>query len=164
MKGNKNRRRALALTGVGLSALIIAPAPASSAGGAEPAHQECHEAFDTAQRTDMESFGAFDVETWRDLHHEEATTVFPSGTVVKGPDEIVEALRSHFDDRVAVWTWTELDRYVSHGCKTGWIMYDTTYEIPDEYFHRAIVAVTYVREHGRWLVLADSNTLVPETD
>ncbi|MGH9136208.1 MAG: hypothetical protein ACRD0G_04065, partial [Acidimicrobiales bacterium] len=111
-----------------VAALVSSPsvaAPSSSRG--------CERSFDEAQRTDMESFRDFDAETFRAIHHEDTVTVFPSGRVAYGVDEIMELLAPHFEDRVAVWTWTELHRHVD-GCHTAFILYSATYAIPSQGF------------------------------
>ena len=45
----------------------------------------CSRDFERAQRTDMESFGAFDARTFRDGHHPEAVTIFASVSVKVSP-------------------------------------------------------------------------------
>ena len=93
-------------------------------------HDEQQRRFEEAQRTDMESFRDFDRETWRNVHTEDAVSIFPSGAVVQGRDAIVDALASHFDDEEAIFTWTERLRTVNR-CRTAYILYDTVYEILD---------------------------------
>jgi len=70
-------------------------------------------------------------------------------------------MHSHFVNKTAVWGWTELYRFVD-GCSTGFILYDATYDIPSIGFHqRALTTVTYVRQGGKWLSIADQGTLLP---
>lgn len=147
-----------ALVGVALVAGVVVPAgadPSASSGN------RCARQFEAAQRQDMESFRDYDVEAFRDVHHDDAVTIFASGDVVRGADEIIAVLHRHFEERQAVWSWTELLRQV-HGCKTAYILYDTTYFRPsDGAFQHAIVGVTYTYENGRWLAVADQGTLAP---
>lgn len=157
----------LAMLGVTVAALaaVGTPAVASAHGGSGaitgPVEAHCAREFDRAQRVDMESFRDFDQETWRLAHDEDAITVFASGAMVRGRDNIVNALNSHFTNRNAVWTWTELARTVD-GCRTGTILYDATYAIPSVGFtQRAIVGVYYTRKRGEWLSVADQSTLLP---
>lgn len=134
------------------------PAKASDGG---PIASWCARRFDQAQRVDMESFAAYDLPTWRAIHVPEATTVFASGRVAVGLDEIVRLLQGHFDGREATWTWTELHRVVD-GCRTAFIVYDATYSLPSANFtQRTVVGVTYTFRGGRWLVVADQSTLLP---
>ncbi len=143
-----------------LVALMAVPAASAQTSGSGTA-AGCARSFDEAQRTDMESFAAYDAETFRDGHHPEAITVFASGARRFGVDAIMEALAPHFEDREAIWTWTELYRFVD-GCKTGYILYETWYEVPSSGAKQhALTAVTYVREQGRWLAIADQGTLLP---
>ena len=126
-----------------------------------PSNRACERRFEEAQRTDMESFRDYDRETWRNVHTEDAVTIFPSGTVVQGRDAIVAALASHFDDQQAIFTWTERLRMVN-GCRTAYILYDSVYEIPSIGYRQASrTGVSYTFEGGRWLVIADQGTPVP---
>jgi uncharacterized protein DUF4440 len=121
----------------------------------------CAREFDEAQRVDMESFRDFDEATWLAGHHPEAITIFASGARRQGIDAIAATMHSHFVNKTAVWGWTELYRFVD-GCSTGFILYDATYDIPSIGFHqRALTTVTYVRQGGKWLSIADQGTLLP---
>lgn len=121
----------------------------------------CARQFERAQRIDMESFRDYDAETFRAGHISESVTVFASGAARYGIDAVMEALRSHFENREAVWAWTEKYRVVD-GCKTAFILYETTYDIPSNGYHqRALTGVTYTYRHGKWLAVADSGTLLP---
>jgi hypothetical protein len=115
----------------------------------------CARQFEQAQRIDMESFRDYDTETFRAGHHPDAVTVFASGAIRYGIDAIMETLRSHFENREAVWAWTERYRIVD-GCKSAYILYETTYDIPSSGFHqRALTGVTYTYRRGKWLSIAD---------
>ena len=121
----------------------------------------CERLFDTAQRVDMESFRDYDAAAFRDIHTEDAVTIFASGAYRIGIDAIMAALDGHFTGREAVWEWTELHREVK-GCETGFIVYDATYSIPSAGFRqRARLAVTYTFQRGRWLAVLDQSTLLP---
>ena len=161
MKTARPRRKyLLALAGAAVAAGMIAPTAASGTTGGQSSG--CAREFEAAQRQDMESFRDYDIEAFRAIHHPDAVTIFASGDVVRGADEIVAILHRHFEERSAVWSWTELHRLVE-GCKTGYILYDTTYFRPsDGVFQHALVGVTYTRVHGRWLAVADQGTLAPE--
>lgn len=128
-------------------------APAVAAG--------CARQFERAQRIDMESFRDYDAAVFKAGHHPEAVTVFASGAVRYGIDAVMEALRSHFENREAVWAWKELYRVVD-GCKSAYILYETTYDIASVGFHqRALTGVTYTYHRGKWLAVADQGTLLP---
>lgn len=128
-------------------------APAVAAG--------CARQFERAQRVDMESFRDYDAATFRAGHHPDTTTIFASGAARYGIDAVMEALRSHFENKEAVWAWTEKYRAVD-GCKTAFIVYETTYDIPSNGYHqRALTSVTYTFHRGKWLAIADTGTLLP---
>ncbi|WP_157574756.1 hypothetical protein [Jiangella muralis] len=140
---------------------VALPGIAAATDDARGENRGCAARFDEAQRADMESFRDFDAETWRDGHHEDAVSVFASGHRFSGIDAIMAAQKSHFENREAIWTWTEIDRHV-HGCKTATIEYDATYELPRVGFKsRALTVVTYTFERGRWLSIYDQGTAFP---
>ena len=112
--------------------------------------------FEEAQRTDMEAFRDYDRETWRNVHTEDAVSIFPSGAVVQGRDAIVDALASHFDDEEAIFTWTERLRTVSVARRTSSTTRCTRSSIA--YRQAARTGVSYTFEGGRWLVVADQGT------
>jgi hypothetical protein len=108
----------------------------------------------------MESFRDFDAETWREGHADEAISIFPTGEMFVGIDEIMTAAERHFTKQDAVWSWTELSRRVD-GCKSAMIVYDATYDIPAfDYHQRALTTVTYAFEHGHWRSVMDQGTLL----
>lgn len=150
--------RRLVVAGALLAALAAVPLGSVAAGGEATG---CAEQFEIAQRTDMESFRDFDAQTFRDGHHPDAITVFASGAVRIGVDAIMTALNGHFVNRNAVWAWSELYRVVD-GCRSAFILYDTTYDIPSIGFHQhALTGVTYSHVGDRWLAIADQGTLLP---
>lgn len=145
----------LALTGVSAAS---ASDSSDAMGTAQGWAQGCAEQFELAQRTDMESFRDYDRETFREGHDPRAVTVFASGAVRYGIDAIMAALESHFANREAIWAWTELYRVVD-GCKSAFILYDATYDIPSIGYHqRTLTGVTYTHHGNRWLAIADQGT------
>jgi hypothetical protein len=145
------------------TAVVAVPALASSDGGGSDRDslRRCARQFEQAQRTDMESFRDFDRDTWVAGHDDDAITIFTTGQMVQGRDNIANTLRNHFNNRNAVWTWTELTRAVD-GCKTATIVYDATYAVPSDNFTlREIVSVTYTHKHGRWLSVIDQGAELP---
>ena len=151
--------RTLIATGIGVCAL--SNVSASPQADAALVAAGCARQFETAQRVDMESFRDYDAETFRAGHHPEAVTVFASGAVRYGIDAVMQALRSHFENREAVWAWTERYRVVD-GCKSAYILYETTYDIASVGFHqRALTSVSYTYHRGKWLAIADQGTPLP---
>lgn len=121
----------------------------------------CARQFERAQRMDMESFRDYDADTFRAVHDDRAITVFGSGAYRIGIDAIMAALASHFANREAQWSWTELYRVVD-GCNSAFILYETVYEIPRIGFRkRALTGVTYSHDGRRWLAIADQGTALP---
>ena len=157
---NKNRdmehckgHRAMAMA-VGVLFALTGVSTALAEGWA----QGCAEQFELAQRTDMESFRDYDRETFREGHDPRAVTIFASGAVRFGIDSIMNTLEFHFANREAIWAWNELYRVVD-GCKSAFILYDATYDIPRIGFHqRTLTGVTYTHDGNRWLSITDQGT------
>lgn len=150
-----SRRRLLPVALASVSALAFAsPAFAEDAAG-------CARQFEVAQRVDMESFRDYDEETWLASHDDRAVTVFTSGARRIGIDAIKQTMASHFANREAVWSWTELYRVVD-GCRAATILYETVYAIPRiGYRQRALTSVTYTHDGNKWLSIADQGTPLP---
>jgi hypothetical protein len=150
---HRKSHRAMAVA-VGVLLALTGASAASAAGWA----QGCAEQFELAQRTDMESFRDYDRETFREGHDPRAVTIFASGDVFYGIDAIMAVLEFHFANREAIWAWTELYRVVD-GCKSAFILYDATYDIPSIGYHqRTLTGVTYTHNGYRWLAIADQGT------
>jgi hypothetical protein len=150
-----------ALITAGIAALVLGNVSASPQLDAPMVAAGCARQFEQAQRMDMESFRDYDAETFRAVHHPDAVTIFTSGAIRSGIDAIMAVHRSHFENREAVWAWTERYRVVD-GCKSAFILYETTYDIPSVGFHlRALTGVTYTHHRGKWLAIADQGTLLP---
>lgn len=149
-----------ALITAGVTVLALSNVSASPQSDGPHLAAGCARQFEAAQRADMESFRDYDTETFRNGHHPDAVTIFASGAVRYGIDAIMQVLASHFANREAVWAWTEKYRVVD-GCKSAFILYETTYDIPSSGFHqRALTGVTYSYHHGKWLSIADQGTLL----
>lgn len=139
---------------LGSAAAASSPALAQDAAG-------CARQFETAQRIDMESFRDFDEETWLASHDDRAITIFANGARRIGIDAIAQVMASHFANREAVWSWTELYRVVD-GCRSAVIVYDTVYAIPRVGFRQhAVTSVSYTHDGSKWLSIADQGTPLP---
>jgi hypothetical protein len=140
--------------------MVMAFGSVSAASESDPAAAAagCARQFEEAQRIDMESFRDYDAETFRAGHHPDAVTVFASGDTFVGIDAIMAALESHFASREAIWAWTELYRVVD-GCRSAFILYDATYDIPSIGYHqRTLTGVSYSHKADHWISIADQGT------
>lgn len=152
------QRFRLARLGIAGAILIAMTVPMASAAGEDAIAEGCAAQFEEAQRIDMESFRDYDEATFRAGHDPRAVTVFASGAVRYGIDAIMAALRPHFVNREAVWSWKELYRVVD-GCKSAFILYDAVYEVPSTGYHqRTLTGVTYTHAGDTWLAIADQGT------
>lgn len=153
-----SRRRPAPLLLGALMSLTAASSAAASETNANGTAAGCAAQFEAAQRLDMESFRDYDAETFRAVHDPRAVTVFASGAVRFGIDAIMTALSSHFARREAIWSWTERYRVVD-GCKSAYILYEATYEIPSVgYRQRTLTGVSYTHTGNRWLAVSDQST------
>lgn len=144
----------------GVTVLMLSSAPSATATETYRKKSRCAAQFERAQKIDMESFRDYDAAAFRDIHHRDAVTIFASGDAFYGVDAIMEALASHFENREAIWGWTEVYRLVD-GCTSAFILYDATYTIPSIGYHqRTLTGVTYTYSHKgrRWLAIADQGT------
>jgi hypothetical protein len=142
----------------GAIAITMSSQSSASASDADGAATGCAAQFEEAQRTDMESFRDYDAETFRAGHHPDAVTIFASGAVRRGINAIMTALAPHFANREALWAWTEVYRVVD-GCKSAFILYDATYDIPSIGYHqRTLTGVAYTHDGNKWLSIADQGT------
>lgn len=153
-----------ALLGLTMAGMFLVPVQAAAAdddlSGQSGGNHGCAAKFEAAQRLDMESFRDFDAEAFREGHAHDAVSIFPSGATFVGIDAIMTAQNGHFTNKNAVWSWIEISRWVD-GCKTAYIIYDATYDIPSIGFHQvAKTVVTYVYKHGKWLSIMDQGTLL----
>lgn len=141
-----------------LLAVVVMPAHAAEDQGAA---RGCARQFDAAQRMDMESFRDYDADAFRAVHARNAVSVFDSGAAFYGIDAIMQVLSSHFANREAQWSWTEKYRVVD-GCKSAYILYETTYAIPRiGYRARAMTGVGYTHDGSQWLAISDQGTKLP---
>ena len=152
------RKRVFAIA-LGIAA-ALAVVPVAASANDRPGGGSCAKKFDAAQRADMTSFRDYDATTFRAGHDRNAVSIFPQGQRFVGVDAIMTALHGHFTDKEAVWSWTELNRRVD-GCRSAFIEYDASYDIPRVGFHqRALTVVSYIFEHGKWLGVMDQGTLL----
>ena len=152
------QRFTLTRLGIASAILIALTVPIASAAGEAGTAEGCAAQFEEAQRIDMESFRDYDEATFRAGHDPRAVTVFASGAVRYGIDAIMAALRPHFVNREAIWSWTELYRVVD-GCRSAFILYDAVYDIPSIGYHqRTLTGVTYTHVGDKWLAIADQGT------
>ena len=158
MKTRLVTRRLIPLT----AALAIVLTATSAVSAANRRVEGCAREFEIAERTDMESFREFEAETFRPIRHADAVTIFASGDAFFGIEEIIEVLEGfHFGPREAIWMWTEFYRVVD-GCKSAFILYETTYELPSIGFRsHALTGVTYTHQGRRWLAIADQGMPLP---
>ncbi|MCE1177592.1 MAG: nuclear transport factor 2 family protein [Micrococcales bacterium] len=97
---------------------------------------------------------------------EDVVLIFPSGNTRYGKDAFMAFHKSWFASST---TWTQ-DNTVIHtdveGCKTAWASVDYVYKEYDAAGNvtstsHALFALTWTRDKGKWVVIADQNTRLP---
>jgi uncharacterized protein (TIGR02246 family) len=137
---------ALVLAGTGSATAV----PQSSQG-------DCR--FGAAVQTYLRTTDQRDARGFNKLLHREVTGVLPGGIVFNGRTEMAEFIDAFFAR--TDWTQTfDLKRRTAD-CETGYVLFESVYAEPAAgYSQTLMIGLTWTREHGRWLVLADQNTEV----
>ncbi|HWM06727.1 MAG TPA: nuclear transport factor 2 family protein [Actinophytocola sp.] len=153
------RHRAAAL-GLVLAALATLAPAASATGSSATGSAGCGRQLDAAVDKYVATTDARDARRFNDLLHRDVTGVLPGGTVFAGKAEMAGFIDGFFAR--TDWTQTfELTRRTVSGCASAYVLFDSVYAEPAAgYSQRLAIGLTWTREHGRWLVLADQNTEV----
>lgn len=145
---------------VGLTLVAVGGGVAGTASAAGHADNGCGRQFDAAVQTYLRTTDARDARGFNALLHRDVVGVLPGGTVFDGK----AAMAAFVDSFFARTDWTQtfaLKRKVVGDCETGYVVFDSVYAEPAAgYSQQLVVGLTWTREHGRWLVLADQNTEV----
>lgn len=149
------RKSAIALAAATLLSLLLVPASAS----AHDTARGCERDFlATVQRFD-EVFLARDLPATISYYHEDATQVGVTGQVRTTKAQIENNFRGLFNFEFTA-TFPEIKRVV-HRCSTAIIVVDFRLEIPAlGYSDHFVNVLTFVRERGRWLIIADASTRI----
>lgn len=135
----------------------------SAAASAEPTATEtasgCGRQFDDAVQTYLRTTDDRDAAGFNALLHNDVTGTLPGGYVFNGKAEMA-AFIDRFFARTD-WTQTFDLKRRDADCQTGYVLFESVYAEPAAGFAQTLmIGVTWTREHGRWLVLADQNTVV----
>lgn len=119
----------------------------------------CGRSFDAALRTYVRTTDDRDARGFNALLHRDVTGVLPGGAVFHGKQEMASFIDGFFARTDWTQTFTEMRR--SADCDTAYVLYESVYAEPAAGFSQTLaIGLTWTREHGRWLVLADQNTEV----
>jgi uncharacterized protein (TIGR02246 family) len=119
----------------------------------------CARQFDAAVRTYLRTTDQRDARGFNALLHRDVTGVLPGGAVFSGRAEMAAFIDGFFAR--TDWTQTFTEQRRAADCETGYVLFDSVYAEPAAgYVSPLVIGLTWTREHGRWLVLADQNTAV----
>lgn len=117
----------------------------------------CH--FDAAVQTYLRTTDQRDARGFNALLHRDVTGVLPGGVVFNGRTEMAAFIDSFFAR--TDWTQTFDLKRETADCETGYVLFESVYAEPAAgYSQTLMIGLTWTRERGRWLVLADQNTEV----
>jgi uncharacterized protein (TIGR02246 family) len=147
------------IAAVGLALAAIGGVVGTAAAAGHPGNG-CGRQFDAAVDSYLRTTAARDASGFTALLHRDVVGVLPGGTVFDGKKAMAGFITSFFAR--TDWTQTfDLTRKVVSNCETGYVLFDSVYAEPaDGYSQKLAIGLTWTREHGRWLVLADQNTEV----
>jgi len=152
-------RTRIVAVGLALAAIGGATVAGSAAAAGHPGNG-CGRQFDSALSSYLHTTDARDSSGFNALLHRDVVGVLPGGTVFDGKKAMAGFITTFF----ARTDWTQtfvLKRKVVSDCESGYALYESVYAEPAAgYRQKLMIGLTWTREHGRWLVLADQNTEV----
>jgi uncharacterized protein (TIGR02246 family) len=144
---------------VAIGLALAAVGGGTAAATASPSGTGCARSFDAAVRAYVHTTDERDARGFTALLHRDVTGVLPGGAVFSGKAEMASFIDGFFAR--TDWTQTFAEQRRSADCDTGYVLYESVYAEPAAGFSQTLmIGITWTREHGRWLVLADQNTEV----
>lgn len=154
-------RHRAAAAGLALAALaVLGPAAAAAPATTSTGSHGCGRQLDAAVDRYVATTDDRDARGFNALLHRDVTGVLPGGTVFAGKAEMAGFIDGFF----ARTDWTQSFEHLRtavNGCSTAYVLFDSVYAEPEAGFRQQLaIGITWTREHGRWLVIADQNTEV----
>jgi uncharacterized protein (TIGR02246 family) len=144
---------------VAIGLALAAAGGGTAAATTDSAASGCGRSFDAAVATYLRTTDDRDARGFNALLHRDVTGVLPGGAVFSGKREMASFIDGFFAR--TDWTQTFAEQRRTADCATGYVLYESVYAEPAAgYSQTLMIGLTWTREHGRWLVLADQNTEV----
>ncbi|RZS44270.1 uncharacterized protein (TIGR02246 family) [Herbihabitans rhizosphaerae] len=145
-------------------ALVLAAGAATVAGTSASAAPDgargCAWQFDTAVARYVATTDARDAKAFNALVHPDVVGVLPGGSTLVGKPAFAGFIERFFARTDWTQTFTVKHRAVD-GCSTATVLFESVYSEPAAGYRQTLmIGITWTREHGRWLVLHDQNTVV----
>ncbi|PRY57126.1 uncharacterized protein (TIGR02246 family) [Knoellia remsis] len=147
------------------AAALLTTAPPVTAAPAEQQATGCARQLEARVDDHLNAITERDLTAYASTLHEDVVLIFPDGSSVEGKDAVVALHDQLFTDGDS-WRqdFLDVDSTVS-GCRTAWTRVEYTYiaYAPDGTElgrSHALFTLTWTREGGTWLVLADQNTKI----
>jgi len=145
------------IVAVGLA--LAAVGGVTSIGTAAASGNSCGRQFDAAVKSYLSTTDHRDARAFNALLHRDVVGVLPGGTTFYGKREMAAFIDGFFAR--TDWTQTFALKSKNANCDTGFVLFESVYAEPAAgYSQKLMIGLTWTREHGRWLVLADQNTEV----
>jgi ketosteroid isomerase-like protein len=163
------KQHRIALFSLLLFSLVAVPAAANAANNGSPPNQstaghKCVQEFDETVRGFDEAFLDRDLDRFMPYYHEDATSVGTSGAVRYTKSELETGFRNlfAFDDLTA--EFPVLKKSIVD-CRTAVLVIDFTLTVPSlDLMQHFVNTLTWVRDDGRWQVLAGVSTTIPAAE
>jgi uncharacterized protein (TIGR02246 family) len=134
----------------------VGPATSRPSGGG----RECERALDVVIAQYLGATAQRDLTRLSEVLHPGFICIFPDGEVLAGRTATVTWFRGFFADPSWTQSFRERDRVLS-GCRAGFVQVDSVFAIPETgYVSNLVIGLSFTRESGRWLLIAEQNTLV----
>jgi len=148
--------------------LLAAPVAANAAGNGSPdqgkAGSWCEREFDETVHSFDETFLARDLERFMPYYHEDATSVGTNGTVRYTKSALETGFRNLFSYEDLTADFPVLKKTIVD-CHTAVLVIDFHLAVPSlELEQHFVNTLTWVRDDGRWQVLAGISTAIPATE
>lgn len=139
------------------ASVATAPAFASAANG-------CTRQLEATVQTHLDAITDRDLPAYAATLHDDVVLIFPDGSGIEGKEAVVNLHAELFADPSWRQDFLDVESTVA-GCRTAWTRVEYNYIVfnPDGTIRgqaHALFALTWTRERGRWLVLADQNTRI----
>lgn len=156
----------IALFSLLLAGLLAAPVAANAAGNGSTSNQSrtgnwCEREFDETVHDFDETFLARDLDRFMPYYHEDATSVGTNGVVKYTKSELETGFRNLFSYADLTAEFPVLKKSIVD-CRTAVLVIDFTLRVPSlELVQHFVNTLTWVRDDGRWQVLAGISTAIP---
>lgn len=138
----------------------------TTGGGPAPRARACERSLRATLQTHLDAITERDLAALAPTVHDDMVLIFPSGSMRVGKEAFMDFHRDWFADPLWAEPYEIADVNV-FGCQSAWTLIDYRYQELNEAGEvidssHAYFSLTWTRERGRWLAVADQNTPLPD--